>query len=256
MSDFIEDAGGASPPEPTNTAPPPADPPKAGPEKKPLRCDGEAVTTLRDAAELFFSKPGPRRLAAYAAAGWVARLALGKPVLGDLAACAGVAAYWPLQEWVAHKYLLHLPPREGGKDPLFVRSHRAHHVEPRELDLTLLPLEVLDVTMPANVALWLVMLGPRRTAMTGIAASATMALLYEWTHFLVHTGYRPRSELFSKVRRYHRLHHYRNENAWFGFTMPWVDEILGTAPEPRSVPFSKTARDLFGLRAKAAEAAR
>ena len=224
----------------------------SSPSRKPIREDGEAITTLEEAVSLYFSKPGPRRIAAYAAAAWGARIALGRPRASDVATCAAVAAWWPLQEWLAHKYLLHLEPREGRIDPLFAKRHRAHHVEPREIDLTLLPIEVLDAAMPANVALWLLAFGPRRTALTGIAAYATMALVYEWTHFIVHTGYKPKSELAKKIRRYHRLHHYRNENNWLGFTLPWVDEVLGTAPDPRSVPFSKTARDLFGLRAKAA----
>ncbi len=246
MSEAIEDAGGA--PAGADETQATATPNKA------LRHDGEEITTLREAATVFFSKPGPRRTAAYAASAWAARIALGKPRFADVATCATVAAWWPLQEWLAHKYLLHLEPREGRSDPLFARRHRAHHVEPREIDLTLLPPEILDAAMPANVALWLLLLGPKRTAVTGIAAYSTMALLYEWTHFLVHTGYKPKSALAKKIRRYHRLHHYRSEDHWLGFTMPWVDEVLGTAPDPRTVPFSKTARDLFGLRAKAARA--
>ena len=242
MSEHVEDAGGSAPHEPKeNTAP-----------RKAIRCDGEAVTTLRDAAAMFFSKPGPRRIATYAAGAWALRVALGRPRAGDLAVTAAVAAWWPLQEWLAHKYLLHLEPVEGRRDPLFARRHRAHHVEPREIDLTLLPTEVLDIAMPVNVALWLLLLGGRRSAVTGMAAVATMALVYEWTHLLVHTGYKPKGEFFKKVRRNHRLHHYRSEKNWLGFTLPLVDELLGTAPDPRSIPFSETARDLFGLRAKAA----
>jgi hypothetical protein len=215
-----------------------------------LHEDGEAITSLHEAARVFFDKPGPRRIAAYAGTAWAARLALGRPRAADLATCAAVAAWWPFQEWLAHKHLLHLEPQEGRVDPLFAQRHRAHHEEPREIDLTLLPKEVLEAAMPANVALWVGALGLSRTAVTGIAAYSTMALLYEWTHFLVHTGYKPKSELAKKIRRYHRLHHYRSEEHWLGFTLPWVDELLGTAPDPRSVPFSKTARDLFGLRAK------
>lgn len=220
-------------------------------KKRAIREDGEELTTLGDALRTFFSKPGPRRMAAYTATAWAARIALGRPRVADAATCATVFAWWPLQEWLAHKHLLHLEPREGGTDPLFAQRHRAHHVEPREIDLTLLPKAVLDTAMPANVALWLLLLGPSRTAVTGIAAYSTMALVYEWTHFIVHTGYKPKSELGKKIRRYHRLHHYRSEDHWLGFTLPWIDEVLGTAPDPRSVPFSKTARDLFGLRAKA-----
>lgn len=216
--------------------------------------DGESITSLREAAAYFFAQPGPRRMAAYAAGAWAARAALGPPSLADAGVCAAVVAGWPLQEWLAHKHLLHLEPGEGRTDPLFAQKHRAHHAAPRDVRTAFLPLEVIDAAMPANVGAWLLGLGRTRAAATGIAAYATMALVYEWTHFLVHTGVAPKSALYTKIRRYHRLHHFRSEQHWFGFTAPWIDEVLGTAPDPKTVPVSKTARDLFGLIRREAEA--
>ncbi len=220
--------------------------------------DGEDIKTLRDAVRVFFSRPGPRRIARDAAIAWGVRALLGPPTLSDVTACAGVVASWPVQEWLAHKYLLHLEPREifGKKlDPLFAQAHRKHHVNPRDIDLTLLPHEVVHVAQRVNVAAWLLLVGPRRHAVTGIAAYTTMALVYEWTHFIVHTGYKPKSEYAKRVRKNHRLHHYRNENYWLGFIVPALDGLLGTEPDPRSVSASKTVRDLFGLEAQEDEAA-
>jgi len=219
--------------------------------------DGEEIETLAEAVRVFFSRPGPRFIAKNAALGWGLRAFLGPPVLSEVAICAGVVAWWPLQEWLAHKHLLHHEPREifGKKvDPLFAQKHRAHHVDPRDIDLTLLPKEVLHAAMPANVAAWLLLAGVRRQAVTGMAAYATMALAYEWTHFIVHTGYKPKSAYAKRVRKNHRLHHYRNENYWLGFVAPMIDRILGTDPDPRKVPASKTVRDLFGLEQQAREA--
>ena len=219
--------------------------------------DGEDIETLGQALRVFFSRPGPRLIAKNAAVAWGVRAFLGPPVLSELAICAGVVAWWPFQEWLAHKYLLHLEPREifGKKlDPLFSQKHRKHHVNPRDIDLTLLPMEVVRGAMPGNIAAWLLLAGVRRQAVTGIAAYATMALAYEWTHFIVHTGYKPKSEYAKKVRKNHRLHHYRNENYWLGFVAPLVDRVFGTDPDPRKVPASKTVRDLFGLEAREAGA--
>ena len=217
--------------------------------------DGEDIKTLRDAARVFFSRPGPRFIARNAAIAWGVRAMLGPPRPAELAICAGVVAWWPLQEWLAHKYVLHLAPREifGRRiDPMFAQKHRQHHANPRDIDLTLLPMQVLRAAMPANVAVWLLSIGMRREAVTGIAAFATMALVYEWTHFIVHTGVKPKTAYGRRVRRNHRMHHYRNEKYWLGFIAPLVDQIFGTEPNPRDVPFSKTARDLFGLEAQAA----
>jgi hypothetical protein len=212
-------------------------------------CDGEEVRTLPAALRVILSRTGPRLIVASAALAWGARLALGRPAVSDAVICAGVAAWWPLQEWLAHKHLLHLAPdpsRPLVGDPLFARRHRAHHRDPRDVDNTLLPVAVIAVAIPVNALLWAAAFRSARPALTGIAAYSTMAALYEWTHFLVHTGVKPASAFYHRVRRNHRLHHYRNENYWLGFTLPWVDKWLGTEPDPRSVPHSKTARDLFG----------
>jgi hypothetical protein len=212
---------------------------------------GASVESLRDAARLFFASPGPRLLAATAAGASLARLFLGPPSASDAVVCAGVVVYWPFQEWVVHKYLLHVKPTSRF-DPWFARVHREHHGTPADLRLALLPIPVLRWATPANVALWLLLAPSKRGALTGIAASSLMALAYEWSHFLVHTGHRPKSAWFKKVRRNHRLHHFHNESYWFGFTATLVDTLLGTDPDPRTVQHSSTARDLHGLGGPAA----
>lgn len=211
--------------------------------------DGHRITTLSQAARVFFSKPGPRLIAGKAVASWARRATLGPPRLAELPVMAAVAAWWPFQEWLAHRHLLHLEPFElFGKtiDPSFAATHRAHHREPRDIDDTLLPLDVLALAIPASVALWHLAFRDRRLAATGMASYATAALVYEWTHYLVHTGYKPRSAYYARVRRNHVNHHYKNEAYWLGFTVPHVDAWLNTEPDPRSVPRSPTARDLHG----------
>jgi hypothetical protein len=223
--------------------------PAAGDPVAPV--DLEGVRTLGEAARLFFSRPGPQFLVANALASWAARATLGPPSRGELGVAAAVVAWWPVQEWAAHRWLLHWEPRAASGqriDPLFARKHRAHHRAPRELGHTLLPMEVLRAAAPANVAFWLLASrGSVRRAATRIATYSTMALVYEWTHFLVHTDVSPRTAFAKRVRRNHLLHHYRNEAYWLSFTWPDVDRWLGTEPEPASVPRSPTAQRLHGL---------
>ena len=76
------------------------------------------------------------------------------------------------------------------------------------------------------------------------AAFASAALLYEWVHYLVHTRYIPRSRLYKRLWTHHRLHHYKNENYWFGVSMTSGDGLLQTRPEHRGVPTSATCRTL------------
>ncbi|MFO0684988.1 MAG: sterol desaturase family protein [Sandaracinus sp.] len=206
-----------------------------------------------EALRVFFSRPGPRLIAKTAGLTWLARAALGPPGLGELATAGLVVAWWPLQEWLAHRHLLHRKPtvRADGTvvDPVFARRHRHHHEHPDEVDATLLPIEVIRGAIPAASGVFLLALGPRRRTLTAMATYSTMALVYEWTHFLVHTSIRPESAFYRKLRTSHRLHHFRNEHYWLGFTLPLVDRWMGTDPDPGSVPHSKTAMDLHGLRA-------
>jgi hypothetical protein len=209
-----------------------------------------SITTYGEAVRVFFSRPGPRRIAKTAATMWAARALLGPPGPADVLALTGTAAWWPLQEWLMHKYLLHLEPKERfglHVDPSFARTHRAHHRDPKNVDRTLLPLEVITAAIPASSAIFLGLLGPRRRTVTAMATYSSMALLYEWTHFLVHTGIEPEGDYYRRVRRNHLLHHFRNENYWLGFTVPAVDALLGTEPPPASVPRSPTATNLHGL---------
>lgn len=207
--------------------------------------DGTHIDSLAEALRVFFGFPGPRNLAITGVVASLGRALLGPPGLSDVAVCAGVGVYWPIQEWVVHKYLLHVKPRPGF-DPWFARVHRAHHRTPSDVELTLLPPRILRVAIPTNAALWL-LLSPARTGLTGIAASSFTALFYEWSHFLVHTSYKPRSARFRRIRKNHRLHHFYNENYWFGFTSTLVDTVLRTDPDTRTISRSTTARDLHGL---------
>ena len=79
---------------------------------------------------------------------------------------------------------------------------------------------------------------------TGFAAAAILSLGYEWTHYLIHTDYAPKTRFYRSLWRGHRLHHYRNENYWFGVTNHFGDRVLGTNPAKDAVPVSPTARTL------------
>lgn len=225
----------------------------AGPDAGPPRGgfeDAHGYRTLGEAARAFFAHRGPRLIAAKVAAAWLSRATAGRPTWKEIPVAAAALAWWPLQEWLAHKHLLHFEPREvrGRRlDPLVARAHRTHHEEPRDVAYILLPVEVLAAAIPINAALWHLICRDRRVAATGMATYATAALVYEWTHFLVHTGYAPKTALYRRIRRNHRNHHYLNERFWLGFTWPEVDRWLGTEPDPKTVSRSPTARNLHDL---------
>jgi len=205
--------------------------------------------TFREALPVFLSHGSPRVLIAALALAAAARLLAGPFTGWDLVPVLALVLLWPLQEWLIHVFVLHWRPRtwHGRRLDFDVpRKHRAHHAEPWRLDLVFIPMGSFLYSIPILVGLWwLVTPGPA-LALTGISAHLALALHYEWVHFGVHTRIWPRSRVYQRLWRNHRLHHFKNEHYWYGVTMLGGDRLLGSAPEPGAVATSPTARSLLG----------
>jgi hypothetical protein len=218
---------------------------------------GREVTTMGHAWHEFRVKPAPWVIAAGIVVMSAIRLLVGGFSWRDALAVAGMLVVYPFGEWAIHVHLLHLRPFElrGRRvDLATARSHREHHEQPNDLDLiNFAPLEavaILVLAAPAVpllvAALTAVLPGP---VPWGALATATLTgyvlvAVYEWTHFLIHTAYRPRSRYYRSIWRNHRLHHFKNEHYWHGITNTVSDRALGTFPEQAEVPRSPTARRL------------
>jgi sterol desaturase/sphingolipid hydroxylase (fatty acid hydroxylase superfamily) len=213
------------------------------------RRSGRRTTiSLGQAARTFFTRPQPWLLVGAVLTAWTVRAVHGGFGWSDLYVVIGYLLAFPFLEWIIHTSLLHWKPKEvGGRtiDPLVARKHREHHVDPQVLDLIFIPIPALLSSAVGIVLLaWLL---PAPVGLMLAAVITTVGLVYEWTHYLVHTDYRPRSAAYRAVWRHHRLHHYKNEHYWFTVTTAnTADRVLGTQPDPRDVPTSPTARDLLG----------
>jgi sterol desaturase/sphingolipid hydroxylase (fatty acid hydroxylase superfamily) len=197
---------------------------------------GKGMLTLGDCARAFWSQPSPPYLLGAVLVALAARLLQGGWSWRDLVMAAGLIAVTPFVEWAIHVYMLHSPPFKlfGRRvEMLTAREHRAHHEAPGVLDGVLLPVYGVLVFLP-RIAL----------ATTGVLTSFTILAAYEWSHFLIHTPYRPKGRYFKAIWRNHRLHHFKNERYWFGVTSTVGDRLIGTLPDQRTVPRSRTARSL------------
>jgi hypothetical protein len=158
-------------------------------------------------------------------------------------------ALWPLQEWAIHVGILHWRPRRLGPWTLDFRvpkKHRAHHADPFDLELVFIPVHSFVYTLPLLLGLCLVLAPTLPLALTSLASYLALALHYEWIHFLVHTRVWPRTRVYQRLWRNHRLHHFKNEHYWYGVTRLGGDRLLGTGPAPTAVETSPTARRLHG----------
>jgi hypothetical protein len=206
--------------------------------------------TLGQAFTEFWRHPSPWLILATLLGATVARLVVGDWGRADWIAPLVYVALFPVLEWVIHVFVLHWRPRRVGRvvlDHLLASKHRAHHREPRDIPLVFIPWQALLVVVALTVAvpLWVAPTGP---ALTYSMTVGVMGLVYEWTHYLVHTDYKPRSRAYKAVWRHHRLHHFKNENYWLTVTTAHTaDRLLGTDPDPATVATSPTAKKLYGL---------
>jgi hypothetical protein len=203
--------------------------------------------SLRGAAGLFLRHRNARVLAGTTAGAVASRLVLGRWTRRDLATAAVIVGIEPFVEWLVHVHVLHRQPREaegGTGDTLLARSHRAHHRDPRDPDLVLIPRPALLPTIATLAAANLAGARAIRPALTGTATALASLSAYEWTHFLIHSSYRPKTALYRTIRRTHQLHHFRNEKYWFGIITPVSDKVLNTYPRKENVAPSNTAKTL------------
>ncbi|MGW0178865.1 sterol desaturase family protein [Nocardia sp. NPDC003345] len=204
--------------------------------------------TLRQAFRGFVAAPSPWIIAGLLTGALIARLVVGDWQLTDALVPVLLVATFPFTEWVIHVCVLHWRPRTLGRwriDSLLARKHREHHADPRVTRLVFIPWQTFLWLLPALLAIAAFAFGRIGLGLTFLVSVGVLGLVYEWTHYLVHTDYQPRGALLRAVRRNHRLHHFKNEHYWFAVTTAGTaDRVLGTYPDPARVPNSPTAKAL------------
>ncbi len=221
-----------------------------------LTADRNDLRTVRACWREFMNRFSPRAIVTATAIALAGRIAVGRWSWRDALVPVAVIAMQPFVEWVIHRYLLHLPPFKlfGRRLELYGSiQHRIHHRDPADLDRVLLkPMEVVSFTaqipvVAAGIVWVFVALSGGHFLplwLTAVVLSYLGLFRYEWSHFLIHTPYVPKTRWYRAIWRNHRLHHYKHEGYWLGITSKLGDRVLGTDPDQRTVPKSPTARTL------------
>jgi hypothetical protein len=220
---------------------------------------GRDVKTLGQAWSEFRAKRSPKLIAGAITLTLIVRLVVGGFSWRDLVAAAAMLVIYPFGEWAIHVYLLHLKPfkfRGERVELATARAHREHHEEPNDLYMILLaPSEAMALMflavplVPALAGVAIALAGgevPYGALLTGVLTGQVLVAVYEWTHFLIHTAYRPRSRYYRSIWRNHRLHHFKNEHYWHGITNTISDTVLRTNPDQSKIPRSPTTRAIRG----------
>ena len=209
--------------------------------------------SLRDAARIFFRQASPRILVGFAVYAVAYRLWVGDFSGWDLALASAQVAFQPMTEWLIHVFVLHARPRRLGPlslDTRLARDHHSHHTDPHEPRWWFIPISS-GILVFAGVAVVSHLVLPQGLAATFTMTTVLIGLFYEWTHYLCHSTYKPRSAYYKFLVRHHRLHHFKNEHYWMGVTVVGGDRLLGTLESPRDVPTSPSCRDVLAAYAAA-----
>ncbi|MGV0685867.1 sterol desaturase family protein [Mycolicibacterium thermoresistibile] len=204
--------------------------------------------TLADAFREFRRHPSPWLIAGTLVTAAAARAVLGDWQLTDALVPVVMLALFPFLEWVVHVGILHWRPRRLGSlivDWRLARKHREHHQDPRDVPLIFIPWQSLIWVLILAVAVALLVFPRPALGVTFLTCLTVLGLGYEWCHYLIHSDYKPKSRWYRAIWRNHRQHHYKNEHYWFTVTSAQTaDRVLGTCPDPATVPTSPTARTL------------
>lgn len=148
-------------------------------------------------------------------------------------------------EYLVHRFLFHIKTPEN---PFLLKTikrlHYDHHVDPNDLKLLFLP---LWFSLPGFViyTLFVYLLTSSLTLSIAFAAGLVLYFLYyEWKHYIAHRPIKPLTRIGKDIKKHHLLHHFKNENYWFGVTHMTFDKSLGTFRESEEVEKSTTAKNL------------
>lgn len=161
-----------------------------------------------------------------------------------LAIGVGMLTY-ATSEYIVHRFLFHI---KTPKNPFILKTikrlHYDHHVDPSDLKLLFLP---LWFSLPGFVVYSLIVYLVTNSLTLSIAFASGLILYflyYEWKHYIAHRPIKPLTKIGKDIKKHHLLHHFKNENYWFGVTHTTFDKGLGTFRESDEVEKSMTAKNL------------
>lgn len=192
----------------------------------------------------FIREPGPP-LVLLSISGFIhARIQSSMPFsIAEISIFASSIIIWWVQEYFFHRILLHSPFQWIGKS-----IHQTHHGK-KYFHISIDPPELLlGWLFTAHFILKSVL--PWHFCLSATIGYALAGLVYEWSHYIVHTKVRPPtvkaasgtfsfsetlSRLFSQMRDNHMRHHLVDDRYWYAFSVPAMDDLFDTNPNVKEV---------------------
>jgi hypothetical protein len=157
--------------------------------------------------------------------------ALAHPIQAlDALVFAASVVFWWIQEHVLHQKVLHSTHDWQGKE-----IHQGHHDKPYyHISIDPAPL-LLGWMWTVHVLLRFSPL-PLPLALSATLGYSVAGLFYEWAHYIVHTKVPfQRGSFWRQVKENHIRHHLVDQDYWFAFSLPFMDDLFKTNPPVKQV---------------------
>lgn len=165
--------------------------------------------------------------------------------IAEAAVFVSAILFWWLQEYFLHRVVLHSRIDWIGKS-----IHQTHH----QKSYFHVSIDAPELLLGWLFTAYLIMrqLLPWHICLTATVGYALAGLLYEWNHYIVHTKVKVKSSLessspimsavsrlFSQMRANHMRHHLLDNDYWYAFSVPQMDDLFCTNPDVREVRRAK-----------------
>eukprot|EP00985_Skeletonema_marinoi_P011988 scaffold5704_cov144-Skeletonema_marinoi.AAC.1 len=170
----------------------------------------------------------------------------------ELVIFASSILIWWIQEYFFHRVLLHSPFDWIGKS-----IHGAHH-DKEYFHISIDPPALLLGWLFAAHFIIKAMLPQYHLCLTATIGYSLAGLVYEWSHYIVHTKVKPRiipsispsyqqlsilerriiqpiMKGYAKMRDNHIRHHLIDDRYWYAFSVTEMDDLFGTNPNVKDV---------------------
>ncbi|XRG76888.1 sterol desaturase family protein [Rossellomorea sp. GAMAL-10_SWC] len=153
--------------------------------------------------------------------------------------------FFMFSEYITHRFIFHLKaPKHKLLLKFMKRIHYDHHTYPDDLKLLFLPIWYSIPNLGSLCIIYFLISKDLIQAIAFGSGLVFMLLVYEWKHYVAHRPIKPLTKVGRQIKKLHILHHFKNENFWYGVSTPIFDGIFGTLKDEKEVVTSNTAKAL------------
>ena len=157
---------------------------------------------------------------------WLASSVNGLSILSILGLFLLGLFFWTFIEYILHRFIFHYEPKTKIGKRLHFVLHGVHHDYPQDSTrLVMTPTVSLPLAAFFYGVFWLAF---GSEYVNGIFAGVTFGYMcYDLIHYATH-HFKMNRGIGKWLRQYHMRHHYQNETAKYGVSVPLWDYVFGT----------------------------